>query len=127
MPAPWTKVAVWSAVLLAVASTSAGAEPAGPAAGQGSTQTNVLCGEDQLAGQYECVRSVLLSDEEVRINMAYLASFGPRHAPARADESSRFAAGGVAIPARNTSEAYYAQACGADYVCDQDGAPMRPR
>jgi len=127
MPAPWTKAVIWSSILLAAASGSASAEPAASVAGQGDAQSNALCAKDQLAGQYECVQSTLLSDEEVRINMAYLASFGSRHTSTRGDDSWRLAAGGAGTPARNTSELYFTQACGPNYLCDQDGAGTRSR
>jgi hypothetical protein len=39
-------------------------------------QADQLCGPGQLSGQYECVVSAPLSEEEVRVSMAYLAAFG---------------------------------------------------
>jgi hypothetical protein len=89
-------------------------------------QASALCATVQLAGQYECVQSVSLSDEEVRVNMAYLASFRPRQAAQR-DDAPRFAAGGDAIAEPGTSEIHLAQTCGSDLACRQDGARMRHR
>ena len=37
-------------------------------------QPDQPCSPDQLSGQYECVTSVPLSEEEVRVSMAYLAA-----------------------------------------------------
>jgi hypothetical protein len=62
-----------AALCLAASATSVGAEQ--PGGGLGAE----LCGPDQLSGQYECVTSTPLSEEEVRVSMAYLAALRSLH------------------------------------------------
>lgn len=66
-----TIIALLSALCLAAA-TPARAEQPFRGGGLGDT----LCSPDQLSGQYECVTSTPLSEEEVRASMAYLAGLG---------------------------------------------------
>ena len=73
MSKPWTKLALISLLFLAVTGApvdaheiSSKSDPADP-----------LCGQDKLCGKYECTTSVPLSEEEVRVSLAYLASFKP--------------------------------------------------
>jgi hypothetical protein len=47
-----------------------------PLALQMRPEADQVCGPGQLSGQYECVVSAPLSEEEVRVSMAYLAAFG---------------------------------------------------
>src|SRR5688572_9041918 len=67
MSSPSTKLALWFSLFLAT-NGAAGAQQvvSGPA--------DQLCGPDQLSGQYECVTSVPLSEEEVWVSLAYLAA-----------------------------------------------------
>jgi hypothetical protein len=67
MSNPWTKVALWSWVF-AANGASVSAQQTASDAGQA----------DQLCGQYECVTSVPLSEEEVQVSLAYLAALNPR-------------------------------------------------
>jgi hypothetical protein len=60
------------ALFLAV-NSAADAQEITPDAGH----ADQLCGPAQLSGQYECVTSVPLSEEEVRVSLAHLATFGP--------------------------------------------------
>jgi hypothetical protein len=63
----WTKVALWSFLVFAADGASVSAQ-----------QTASDAGPDQLCGQYECVTSVPLSEEEVQVSLAYLAALKPR-------------------------------------------------
>jgi hypothetical protein len=67
-----------------------------------------------------------LSEEEVRVNMAYLASFWYLQ-PVRDRKLPRVVAIRVspAYPRLINSEAYHADTCGGDYVCGEDGAWAR--
>lgn len=78
----WPHVALLSVLCLALSTASAGAEQP-LASGLG----DVLCGQDQLCGQYECVASLPLNEREVRLSMAHLAELTPRDdtTPAPAD------------------------------------------
>ncbi len=72
MPASWTKIALWSLFFFATSGAALGAQQTASAAGPAQR----WCGPDQLSGQYECVTSVPLTEDEVRINLAYLAALG---------------------------------------------------
>ena len=76
MPASWTKSVLWSLFFAATSGAALGAQQAAPVAGPAHRPADGLCGPDQLSGQYECVTSVPLTEEEVRINLAYLAALG---------------------------------------------------
>jgi hypothetical protein len=62
MSDPWTKVALWSLLVFAANGTSVSAQQNPPKSDHA----------DQLCGQYECVTSIPLSEEEVRVSLAYL-------------------------------------------------------
>jgi hypothetical protein len=66
MPALWKKTAWWSLLLLTAGTATTTAQQITPA--------DQMCRPEQLSGQYECVTSVPLSEEEVRISLAYLAA-----------------------------------------------------
>ena len=68
MPESWMRIALLS--LLALGAAAARAEQTAAQA----VPANPPCGPDQLSGQYECVTSAPLSEQEVRVNLAYLAA-----------------------------------------------------
>jgi hypothetical protein len=86
MSTPWTKACLWVLFFLAAGSIRVGAQQAG------AGLADPLCGKDQLSGQYECVRSMPLSDEEVRVNTAYLASLRSLQGPDNGGKLGRIAA-----------------------------------
>jgi hypothetical protein len=73
MSKPWTKLALSSLLFLAVGGAPIDAHEIA----SNSDPADPLCGQGQLRGQYECTTSVPLSEEEVRVSLAYLASFKP--------------------------------------------------
>jgi hypothetical protein len=73
MSKPWTKLALSSLLFLAVGGAPVDAQEIA----SNSDPADPLCGQDQLCGQYECTTSVPLSEEEVRVSLAYLVSFRP--------------------------------------------------
>ena len=70
MPTPWKKAALWSLLLVGVTAATASAEQIASSA----VPADQMCGPDRLSGQYECVASVPLSEEEVNVSLAYLAA-----------------------------------------------------
>src|SRR5262245_32955046 len=68
MTTPWKKAALWSLVFFDVTATVSAQQIASHA-----VPTDPMCGPDRLSGQYECVTSVPMSEEEARVNLAYLA------------------------------------------------------
>ena len=74
MSRPWTKVAV-SLLSLAVAS---GAPLSAQQTASNTELTDQMCGQGQLSGQYECVISAPLSEDEVRVSLSYLAELRPQ-------------------------------------------------
>jgi hypothetical protein len=64
-----TKKALWLSLLVA-ANGAAGAQQVASEVGP----ADPLCGPTELSGQYECVVSVPLSEEEVRVSLAHLAA-----------------------------------------------------
>ena len=68
-----TKIALWSSFFLAANGAAVGAQQADSDTGQAEQ----LCGRDQLCGQYECVTSTPLSEEEVQVSLIYLGVIGP--------------------------------------------------
>ncbi|HWE18656.1 MAG TPA: hypothetical protein VG758_15950 [Hyphomicrobiaceae bacterium] len=76
MPASWTKSVLWSLFLVATTGAAFGAQQATPEAGSADRLTDRWCGPDQLSGQYECVTSVPMTEDEVRINLAYQTALG---------------------------------------------------
>jgi hypothetical protein len=76
MPASWTKSTLWSLFLVATGGAAFGAQQAAAAAGPVDRLADRWCGPDQLSGQYECVTSVPMTEDEVHINLAYLAALG---------------------------------------------------
>jgi hypothetical protein len=73
MSKPWTKPALISLLFLAVGGAPVDAHEIA----SNSDSADPLRGQDQLCGQYECTISVPLSEEEVRVSLAYLTSFKP--------------------------------------------------
>jgi hypothetical protein len=119
MPRHRMRIACSTLVLVATAASPTLAEQRGAVAGM----NDPLCGNDQPTGQYECVRSVPLSDEEVRVNMTYLASLRSLYIPEGGVRAVAIAA--VRVSPQYTRlinrESYRAEACSGDYVCDEDG------
>ena len=70
MPTRWKKVALWALLVFGVTAATASAEQTA----SGAVPADQVCGPDRLSGQYECVASVPLSEEEARVNLAYLAA-----------------------------------------------------
>jgi hypothetical protein len=70
MLTPWKKSALWSLLFFGVTAAAASAEQVASQA----IPTDQVCGPDRLSGQYECVTSVPLSEEEARVSLAYLAA-----------------------------------------------------
>jgi hypothetical protein len=78
MPVLRKKPAMWSLLFLSVSTTAATAQQMAPA--------EQMCRPEQLSGQYECVASAPLSEEEVRVSLAYLAALRTLALPAPNDE-----------------------------------------
>ena len=70
MPAPWKKAALWSLLFFGVTAATASAQQIASHA----VPADQMCGPDRLSGQYECVTSVPLSEEEAQVSLAYLAA-----------------------------------------------------
>ena len=73
MSKPWSKIALCSVLLFTVA----GAPVDATEIASSSDLADPLCAPHQLCGQYECVTSVPLSEDEVRVSLAYLAALQP--------------------------------------------------
>jgi hypothetical protein len=79
MPVLRKKPAMWSLLFLSVSTTTA-------ATAQQMAPAEQMCRPEQLSGQYECVASAPLSEEEVRVSLAYLAALRTLALPAPNDE-----------------------------------------
>ena len=72
MSTSWMKATLWSLLFLAANGAAVRAQQTA------SDAADQLCGRDQLSGQYECVTSTPLSEEEVQVSLIYLRAITPR-------------------------------------------------